>query len=95
MGELHHEVSGFTYMECSDDEKEGVSPVSLGKNIPGRGRGKACSRNRLGGRGRSGGRWEQRAAKGSLDEPQRPGKEHRFFLKRDRSHQRILSREVT
>lgn len=54
MGELHHEVSRFTYMECSDDEKEGVSPMSLGKNIPGRGRGKACSRNRFGGRGKSG-----------------------------------------
>lgn len=54
MGESHHEVSGVTYMECSGDEKEEVSPVSLGKNIPGRGRGKACSRNRFGGRGKSG-----------------------------------------
>lgn len=41
-------------MECSDDEKEGVSLVSLGKNIPGRGRGKVCSRNRFGGGGKSG-----------------------------------------
>lgn len=52
MGELHHEV---TYMERSDDEKEELSPVSLRKNIPGRGRGKACNRNRFGGRGKRGG----------------------------------------
>lgn len=43
MGESHHEVSGVTYMKCSDNEKEEVSPVSLGKNIPGRGRGRLAA----------------------------------------------------